>query len=162
MKRICALALLAFLGAGSAGAQVAPLVVGELSETLSRIKADVSTAMIARRFGEAYVRDWWAANDAVLADAVRHASYLGVEGPACAALREREGDKSSAWITCTLGLEDSAKLLSADLSQLAAVLPDWERMARQIDSANATITPLVDKAIAMIDETNLRLKEKRY
>jgi hypothetical protein len=162
MKRIGALALLAFLHAGSAGAQVAPLVVSDLADALARIRADVSTAMIQRQFGENYVRDWWAATDAVFADAARHASYLGAEGPACAALREREGDKSSAWITCTLGLENSVAALSADLSQIAALLPDWERMARQIDAANGTVSPLVDRALAAIAESVRRIEAKRY
>ncbi len=162
MKRVRALALLAFFGAGSAGAQVAPSVVSDLSDALGRIRADVSTSMIQRQFGENYVHDWWAATDAVLADAVRLASYLGEQGPACATLREREGDKSSAWVTCSLGLDDSAQTLAADLAQIGALLPDWERMARQIDTANATVSPLVDRALAAIAEANKRLAEKRY
>lgn len=162
MKRLRALAFLACLHAGAAGAQVAPPVTVDLADALSRIKADVATQLIARQFGDAYVRDWWAASDAVLADAVRLAAYLGEQGPACAAIREREGDNSAAWATCTLGLEESAKLLSAGLGQIAAILPDWERMARQIDGANATVTPLVDRALGAISETEKRLAEKRY
>lgn len=162
MKRLGALVVLAFLHAGTSGAQVAPPVVGDLSDSLSRIKSDVSTRLVARQFGDAYVRDWWAASDAILADAVRNASYLGEQGPACQAIREREGDKSSAWATCTLGLEESAKLLNSALGQLAAILPDWERMARQIDAANATVTPLVDAALAAISETEKRLRNARY
>jgi len=162
MKRLGTLVVLACLHAGPAGAQVAPLVAGDLSGALSRIKSDVSTRLIARQFGDAYVRDWWAAADSVLADAVRQATYLGEQGPACKAIRDREGDKSSAWATCALGLEESAKLLAAGLGQLGAILPDWERMARQIDAANATVTPLVDAALAAISETEKRLRDERY
>ncbi len=162
MNRLRTLAVLACLHAGAAGAQVAPLVAGDLSDSLSRIKSDVATRLVARQFGDAYVHDWWAASDAVLADAVRHASYLGEQGPACRAIRDREGDKSSAWATCALGLEESAKLLAAGLAQIAAILPDWERMARQIDAANATVTPLVDAALAAISETEKRLRDERY
>lgn len=162
MNWLRALAVLACLHVGAAGAQVAPLVSGELSDSLSRIKSDVSTRAVARQFGDAYVRDWWAASDAVLAEAVQHAAYLGEQGPACKAIREREGDKSSAWVTCALGIEESAKLLKSALEQLAAILPDWERMAREIDAANATITPLVDAALAAISETEKRLRDERY
>ncbi len=162
MKRLSALAFLAFLHAGTAGAQVAPPVVVELADALARIKADVATQLIARQFGDAYVRDWWAASEAVLADAVRLATYLGEQGAACQAIREREGDKSAAWTTCTLGLEESATLLSADLGQIASILPDWERMARQIDAANATVTPHVDRALGAISDAENRLRDKRY
>ena len=162
MKRLCALAFLAFLHAGTAGAQVARPVAVDLADTLSRIKADVATQLIARQFGDAYVRDWWAASETVLTDAVRLATYLGEQGPACQTIRDREGDKSAAWATCTLGLEESAKLLATDLGQIASILPDWERMARQIDSANATVTPLVDRALGAIAQTEMRLREKRY
>ncbi len=162
MKRLRALAFLACLHAGTAGAQVVPPVTVDLADALSRIKADVATQLIARQFGDAYVRDWWAASEAVLADAVRLATYLGEQGPACQAIREREGDKSAAWATCTLGLEESGKLLSAGLSQIATILPDWERMARQIDGANATVTPLVDRALAAVAQADKLLSEKRY
>jgi hypothetical protein len=162
MKRLRALAILACLHAGTAGAQVAPPVAADLVDTLSRIKADVATQLIARQFGDAYVRDWWAASEAVLADAVRLATYLGEQGPACQAIREREGDNSAAWATCTLGMEESAKLLSSGLGQIATILPDWERMARQIDSANATVTPLVDRALAAIAQADKLVQEKRY
>lgn len=162
MKRLRALALLACLHAGTAGAQVASPVVDDLADALSRIKADVATQLVARQFGDAYVRDWWAASEAVLADAVRLAAYLGDQGPACQAIREREGDQSAAWATCTLGLEESGRLLSAGLGQIAAILPDWERMARQIDTANATVTPLVDRALGAIAETEKRLGDRRY
>ena len=162
MKRLGALALLAFFHAGTAGAQVAPPVAVELADALSRIKSDVATQLIARQFGDAYVRDWWAASEAVLADAVRLAAYLGEQGPACQAIREREGDKSAAWATCTFGLEESAALLSADLGQIASILPDWERMARQIDGANATVTPHVDRALGAIADAQSRLRDKRY
>ncbi len=162
MKRLRALAFLAFFHAGTAGAQVAPPVAIDLSDSLSRIKADVATPLIARQFGEAYVRDWWMAMDTLLGDAVRQATYLGEQGPACQAIRARDGDNSSAWVTCALGLEESAKLLSAGLAELAKILPDWERMARQIDTANGTVSPLVDKALAAIAETEKRLREERY
>jgi hypothetical protein len=162
MKRLCALVFLAFFHAGMAGAQVAPPVVDDLSNSVSRIKADVATPLIARQFGDAYVRDWWAAMDTLLGDAVRQATYLGEQGPACQAIRARDGDASSAWATCTLGLEETGKLLSANLTELAKILPDWERMARQIDTANATVSPLVDRALAAITETEKRLRDGRY
>jgi hypothetical protein len=162
MNRLRALAILACLHAGTAGAQVAPPVTADLVDAIARIKADVATQLIARQFGDAYVRDWWAASEAVLADAVRLATYLGEQGPTCQAIRERDGDMSAAWATCTLGLEESGKLLSAGLGQIASILPDWERMARQIDSANATVTPLVDRALASIAQADKLLLEKRY
>jgi hypothetical protein len=162
MNRLRTLAILACLHAGTAGAQVAPPVTADLVDAIARIKADVATQLIARQFGDAYVRDWWAASEAVLADAVRLATYLGEQGPACQAIRERDGDTSAAWATCTLGLEESGKLLSAGLGQIATILPDWERMARQIDSANATVTPLVDRALASIAQADKLLLEKRY
>jgi hypothetical protein len=162
MNRLRALAFLACLHAGTAGAQVAPPVAVDLADALSRIKADVATPLVARQFGEAYVRDWWTASETILADAVRLATYLGEQGPACQAIRETEGDKSAAWATCTLGLEESAKLLSTGLGQIATILPDWERMARQIDGANATVTPLVDLALAAIGRADKLLQEKRY
>ncbi|MBI3503320.1 MAG: hypothetical protein HY059_00655, partial [Proteobacteria bacterium] len=157
MKRLCALALLASLHAGAAGAQVAPPVANDLSESLARLKADVATPLIARQFGDAYVRDWWAATEMLLADAVRQSGYVGEQGPECLTIRARDGDKSSAWVTCSIGIEEAAKLLSADLAQIATILPDWERMARQIDTANATVSPLVDRALAAISETEKRL-----
>lgn len=162
MKRFGALALLACLHAGPAGAQIVPPVAADLADALVRIRTDVSTNLIRRQFGDAYVCDWWAATGAVHDDAVRLATYLGEQGPACAALREREGDRSSAWVTCALGIEEAAKALAADLAQIAALLPDWERMARQIDTANATVSPLVDRALTAISEANRRLEEKRY
>ncbi len=162
MKRLRALAFLACLHAGTAGAQVAPPVAGDLSDSISRIKADVATPLIARQFGDAYVRDWWMAMDALLGDAVRQATYLGEQGPACQAIRARDGDASSAWATCALGLEESGKQLSANLTELAKILPDWERMARQIDTANGTVGPLVDRALTAIAETEKRLREERY
>jgi hypothetical protein len=53
-------------------------------------------------------------------------------------------------------------LLGQSLGQLAQSLPDWERMARDVDSANTSVTPLVDKALAAIDEILKRLTEERY
>jgi hypothetical protein len=98
----------------------------------------------------------------VVAAAVLSARYVSEQGPRCLAIRTREGDASSAWVTCSLGLEDETMLLGQSLGQLAQSLPDWERMARDVDSANTSVTPLVDKALAAIDEILKRLAEERY
>jgi hypothetical protein len=162
MMRTAAAALLAALVAGGAAAQVAPPVAADLVDALARVRGDVATRLIARQFGDAYVTDWWNATDAVLASAVRQATYLGEQGPSCLAKREREGDASSAWVTCAAGLDEAKKQLDADLGQIAAILPDWERMARQIDAANATVTPQVDRALAAIDTARRALAATRY
>jgi GTPase len=78
------------------------------------------------------------------------------------AIRSREGDAAAAWVTCSLGLEDETMLLGQSLGQLAQSLPDWERMATEIDAANRSVTPLTDKALAAIDEILKRMREERY
>ena len=160
--RLAVAALLAALVAGSAAAQVAPPVTTDLPDALARVRADVATRLVARQFGDAYVGDWWNATEAVLASAVRQASYLGEQGPPCLAKREREGDASAAFATCAAGLDEAKKQLDADLGQIAAILPDWERMTRQIDAANATVTPQVDRALASIDAARKALAAERY
>jgi len=162
MMRPAAAVLLAALAAGSAAAQVVPPVATDLVDALARVRADVATRLIARQFGDAYVADWWNATEAVLASAVRQARYLGEEGPSCLAKRAREGDASSAFVTCSAGLDEAKKQLDADLGQIAAIVPDWERMARQIDAANATVTPQVDRALAAIDAARRALMAGRY
>ena len=162
MKSLVALAVAACLHAATAGAQVAPLVAGDLADALARLKSDVATGLIAKQFGDAYVAEWWNSSETVLASAARSARYVSEQGPACLAIRSREGDAAAAWVTCSLGLEDETMLLGQSLGQLAQSLPDWERMATEIDAANRSVTPLTDKALAAIDEILKRMREERY
>lgn len=163
MIRLAVLAVVACVAhAAAAGAQVAPLVQGDLADALARLKSDVATSLVEKQFGPAYAADWWRATDQVLTAAVQSARYVSEQGPRCLAIRTREGDSSSAWVTCSLGLEDETMLLGQSLGQLAQSLPDWERMAREVDSANTSVTPLTDKALAAIDEILKRLAEERY
>jgi hypothetical protein len=162
MKMLAALAVAACLHVATAGAQVAPLVAGDLADALARLKNDAATGLIAKQFGDAYVAEWWNSSEAVLAAAAQSARYVSEQGPACLAIRSREGDTAAAWVTCSLGLEDETMLLGQSLGQLAQSLPDWERMAVEIDAANRSVTPLTDKALAAIDEILKRMREERY
>ncbi len=147
----------------TAGAQDAhTLVQRDLAEPLALLTQDAGRSAVERQFGPAYARDWWAATNGVLDDAKRWAAYLGEQGPACAAIRVREGDASSAWITCQTGMKEAATALEADLAQLETALPEWERMVRQIDTANTAVSPRVDRALAAIRAIRARLAETGY
>lgn len=141
---------------------VGELVGRDLGEALSRLSRDVGRGAVERNFGPAYAADWWAATDAVFAAAATRALYLAEQGPACAALRVREGDASAAWFTCRLGIDEAVEALAADLDRIEAALPDWERMVRQLDTANTAVTPTVDAALAAIAEAKRRLAAGRY
>jgi uncharacterized protein YukE len=161
MRRfLFALALLLPLAAHAQG--VDDLVARDLGGALERLARDVGRGAVERQFGRAYAADWWAAADAVHASARAQALYLAAQGPACAAIRTREGDASSAWVTCQLGIEEAVKALNADLDQIEKSLPDWERMVRELDTANTSVTPAIDAALAAIAETKRRLAEGRY
>lgn len=141
---------------------VGDLIARDLGDALARLSRDAGRGAVERQFGRAYAADWWAATDAVFANARARALYLAGQGPACAAIRVREGDASSAWLTCRIGIEEGTKTLSADLDQIEAALPDWERMVRELDTANTAVSPAVDIALAAIAETKRRLAEGRY
>ena len=161
MRRfLCALTLLLALPAQAQS--VGDLVARDLGGALERLARDVGRGAVERQFGRAYAADWWAATDAVFASARARALYLAEQGPPCAAIRVREGDASSAWVTCHLGIEEAAKALAADLDQIDAILPDWERMIRELDTANTSATPAIDAALAAIAQTKRRLAEGRY
>jgi hypothetical protein len=141
---------------------VGDLVARDLGGALDRLSRDVGRGAVERQFGRAYAADWWAAMDAVFATARARALYLAEQGPACAAIRTREGDAASAWVTCRIGVEEAAKALIADLDQIDAILPDWERMVRELDTANTSATPAVDAALTAIAGTKRRLAEGVY
>lgn len=141
---------------------VATLIDGELGDALARLARDAGRSAVERQFGPAYAADWWRATEAVHANARRWAAYMADQGPACAAIRTREGDASSAWATCEAGLREAAQAMRADLDQIEAALPDWERMVRTIDTANTLVTPTVDTALAAIRAARGRLADSGY
>jgi hypothetical protein len=155
-------ALMLILASPAHARDVGELIGRDLGEALSRLSRDVGRGAVERSFGRAYAADWWAATDAVFAAAATRALYLAEQGPACAALRVREGDASSAWVTCRLGIDEAIEALTADLDRIEAALPDWERMVRELDTANTAVTPAVDAALAAIAETKRRLGDGRY
>lgn len=141
---------------------VGDLIARDLGDALARLSRDVGRNAVERQFGATYAADWWAATDAVFANARTRALYLAEQGPACAAIRVRAGDASSAWVTCQFGVEEASKALTADLDQIEAALPDWERMVRELDTANTAVTPTIDLALAAIADTKRRLADGRY
>jgi hypothetical protein len=147
----------------TAGAQDAnTLVQRDLGEPIALLTQDAGRSAVERQFGTGYAREWWAATGAILDDAKRWAAYLGEQGPACAAIKEREGDASSGWITCRTGMTEAAEALAANLAQLETALPEWERMVRQIDTANTAVSPRVDRALAAIRAIRARLADPGY
>ena len=155
-------ALMLILASPAHARDVGELIGRDLGEALSRLSRDVGRGAVERSFGRAYAADWWRATEAVHANARRWAVYMADQGPACAAIRTREGDASSAWATCEAGLREAAQAMRADLDQIEAALPDWERMVRTIDTANTLVTPTVDAALAVIRAARGRLADSGY
>jgi hypothetical protein len=144
------------------GKGVGELVLRDLDETIALLTQDAGRSAVERQFGTAYARDWWAATGTIRDDAKRWAAYIAEQGPACVAIRERDGDASSAWVTCQTGMKEASDALAADLAQLETALPEWERMVRQIDTANTAISPRVDRALATIRAVRARLADPGY
>jgi len=156
-------ALIFVFAASHAYAQgVKTLVQRDLGEPLALLTQDAGRSAVERQFGTAYARDWWSATGAILDDAKRWAAYLAEQGPECAAIKAREGDASSGWVTCQTGMKEAATALEADLAQLETALPEWERMVRQIDTANTAVSPRVDRALAAIRAIRARLADPGY
>ncbi len=156
-------ALSLLFAASNASAQDAnTLVQRDLGEPMALLTQDAGRSAVERQFGTAYARDWWNATGTILGDAKRWAGYLAEQGPECAAIKAREGDASSGWITCQTGMKEAADALAANLAQLETALPEWERMVRQIDTANTAVSPRVDRALAAIRAIRARLADPGY
>ncbi len=138
------------------------LVQRDLGEPIALLTQDAGRSAVERQFGTAYARDWWNAMGTILDDAKRFAAYLAEQGPECAAIKAREGDASSGWITCQTGMKEASDALAANLAQLETALPEWERMVRQIDTANTAVSPRVDRALAAIRAIRDRLADPGY
>lgn len=138
------------------------LVRRDLAEPLALLTQDAGRSAVERQFGTGYARDWWAATGTIFDDTKRFAAYLAEQGPECAAIREREGDSSSRWMTCQTGIKEAGDALAANLAQLETALPEWERMVRQIDTANTAVSPRVDRALAAIRAVRARLADPGY
>ncbi len=162
MRRFLFALILSFAASHAYAQDVNTLVQRDLGEPLALLTQDAGRSAVERQFGTAYARDWWNATGTILDDAKRWAAYLGEQGPECAAIREREGDASSAWVTCQTGMKEAATALEADLAQLETALPEWERMVRQIDTANTAVSPRVDRALAAIRAIRVRLADPGY
>lgn len=162
MRRFLFALLLVFAASGASAQDANTLVQRDLGEPLALLTQDAGRSAVERQFGTAYARDWWAATGTILDDAKRWSGYLAEQGPACAAIKAREGDASSGWITCQTGMKEAADALAANLAQLETALPEWERMVRQIDTANTAVSPRVDRALSAIRAIRARLADPGY
>lgn len=162
MRRFLFALILSFAASSAFAQDVNTLARRDLGEPIALLTQDAGRSAVERQFGIGYARDWWAATGAILDDAERWSGYLAEQGPACAAIKAREGDASSGWITCQTGMKEAAMALEADLAQLETALPEWERMVRQIDTANTAVSPRVDRALAAIRAIRARLAAPGY
>ncbi len=162
MRRFLFALIFVFAASHAYAQDVKTLVQRDLGEPLALLTQDAGRSAVERQFGTGYARDWWSATGAILDDAKRWAAYLAEQGPECAAIKAREGDASSGWVTCQTGMKEAATALEADLAQLETALPEWERMVRQIDTANTAVSPRVDRALAAIRAIRARLADPGY
>ncbi|MBC8793087.1 MAG: hypothetical protein C6Y20_15915 [Tagaea sp. CACIAM 22H2] len=162
MRRFLFALIFVFAASHAYAQDVKTLVQRDLGEPLALLTQDAGRSAVERQFGTAYARDWWSATGAILDDAKRWAAYLAEQGPECAAIKAPEGDASSGWVTCQTGMKEAATALEADLAQLETALPEWERMVRQIDTANTAVSPRVDRALAAIRAIRARLADPGY
>lgn len=162
MRRFLFALIFVFAASHAYAQDVNTLVQRDLGEPLALLTQDAGRSAVERQFGTGYARDWWSATGAILDDAKRWAAYLAEQGPECAAIKAREGDASSGWVTCQTGMKEAATALETDLAQLETALPEWERMVRQIDTANTAVSPRVDRALAAIRAIRARLADPGY
>jgi len=162
MRRFLFALSLIFAASNAYAQDVNTLVQRDLGEPIALLTQDAGRSAVERQFGLGYAREWWAATGAILDDAKRWSGYLAEQGPACVAIKEREGDASSGWITCQTGMKEAGDALAANLAQLETALPEWERMVRQIDTANTAVSPRVDRALEAIRAVRARLADPGY